>query len=299
MTRSPSFDALRGLAAIGVMVYHYSITIHSHLDPAFPIFRLGMHGVEAFFVISGYVILMTAQRSLDRWAFAWARFVRLVPAFVFCLCVTTALILHCGGRISLGDWLLNLSMVPGWFGASLVEVVYWTLGYEIAFYLVVWACLPLIRRGWTLWLCLAASPVLLWQPVVAYFILGVVGSEVVAQRRSPSMGRFRLQRGGCVAHALSPAVDFGCDPRFVAFATWLGAISYPLYLIHCTLGRTVLMGLAPTVGILPTLALTCAAMLALATAINRLVEVPIQTGLKRWRESGFALAQPVVIPEMF
>lgn len=292
--RSTHLDALRGLAALGVMLFHFSGAIHRHIDPTVPVLWAGAWGVQVFFVISGYVILMTAHRARDRSAFAWARFVRLAPAFYACCAVSVSLAIVLGARPQL-DWLWNLTMAPLWFGAPPAETVYWTLGYEIAFYAVVWACLPWIKRGWTIWICAAMAPVLLWQPVVAYFIFGIViyefraGAPNCTHRTAMLLrcGRFlgEGRDGGANIGVGDGAVWCKLKAPFAParITSWLGAISYPLYLIHYTLGRMLLMVIAPVLGWQLSLLVSCAAMIVLATVINRWVEMPGQAALKRLR----------------
>lgn len=75
-------DNLRGLAILMVMAFH--------LWP--DIFKGGYVGVDFFFVISGFVLMGSLQRSTNAWSFVWKRIVRLVPAVWF-LCLSTSLFL--------------------------------------------------------------------------------------------------------------------------------------------------------------------------------------------------------------
>ena len=81
--RLHSLDALRGLAALGVVAYHY-------LDqPAY----YGLLGVELFFIISGFVILMTLERVPSLLQFAIGRAARLYPAYWFSVAVAGVFLL--------------------------------------------------------------------------------------------------------------------------------------------------------------------------------------------------------------
>lgn len=178
-SRIPGLDLLRGLAALAVLWFHFAYAA-TFLNSTFPGFDIGAYGVEVFFTISGYVILMTAYRAKDRRAFAVSRFIRLYPGFIACMSLTTAWVLYQGitpYQVSPAEWALNLTMVPRWLGARAVDGVYWSLKYEIAFYAVVWAALPWIRRKATLWLCAASLPIAWALPLIAFFILGVVLHE--------------------------------------------------------------------------------------------------------------------------
>ena len=77
-------DALRGLAALAVVLFHYTVYYGKTVDHADnPWFRFsyGHYGVMLFFMISGFVILMTLDRTKTVWDFAVARFCRLYPVY--------------------------------------------------------------------------------------------------------------------------------------------------------------------------------------------------------------------------
>jgi len=81
--RIEELDALRGLAAFAVMLYHYTAGEGPRLNRAELLVSVpwGHFGVQLFFVISGYVILMTVRRVRTAGEFAVSRFARLYPAF--------------------------------------------------------------------------------------------------------------------------------------------------------------------------------------------------------------------------
>ena len=57
--------------------------------------------------------------------------------------VLTSLIIALAGEefkdkcVSMKDWFINLTMMPSYFGAKPIDGVYWTLGIEIIFYVLV------------------------------------------------------------------------------------------------------------------------------------------------------------------
>src|SRR5690606_11318477 len=96
--------------------------------------------------ISGFVVVWSAQgRSALR--FAKARIVRLYPEYWVALSVSVlvfSLVRQAHVlELSAIDILLNLTMVPQYLGASFVDGVYWTLGVEIKFYVLLAALLML------------------------------------------------------------------------------------------------------------------------------------------------------------
>src|SRR5271156_873217 len=79
-------DGLRGIAITGVLIYHGYGPAYAEFLPfgnryrdIYPI-RFGWVGVELFFLISGFVILMTLEKSRDLFDFAARRWFRLFPA---------------------------------------------------------------------------------------------------------------------------------------------------------------------------------------------------------------------------
>jgi peptidoglycan/LPS O-acetylase OafA/YrhL len=99
----------------------------------------GQLAVIVFFLCSGFVIPATAEKgSLS--AFWIKRFFRLYP--LLWLSVGLAGILAWtgvreNGHLGPADWIANLTLVPGAFGAPSALPVYWTLAYEVVFYLLV------------------------------------------------------------------------------------------------------------------------------------------------------------------
>ncbi|MEO7679319.1 MAG: acyltransferase, partial [Sphingomonas sp.] len=93
-------------------------------------------GVEIFFVVSGYVIAISAANA-GQASFVRRRILRLAPAAWVCA-TATAMVLLAGATLSPGavgaQWLRSVLFIP--FGDQ-IDTVYWTLGIELCFYLFV------------------------------------------------------------------------------------------------------------------------------------------------------------------
>jgi len=82
-------DGLRGLAILLVILFHaYSrwprvVPYHDRFAEL-PLFECGWVGVQLFFLISGFVILMTVERCRSFGEFMWKRWLRLFPAMLLC-----------------------------------------------------------------------------------------------------------------------------------------------------------------------------------------------------------------------
>jgi peptidoglycan/LPS O-acetylase OafA/YrhL len=150
----------------------------------------GWLGVEIFFIISGFVICMSCWgKTLGD--FFRSRITRLYPAYwagVLLTFVVVSLTPAVVGPPTIADAVTNLTMLQDAVGAAKVDAVYWTLWYEMRFYLlfalVVWHGLTFRRviafcLIWTTAAALADAGDLKILELVAmpdsayYFILGV------------------------------------------------------------------------------------------------------------------------------
>lgn len=133
-------DALRGLAALAVVLFHYT-TRFTDLFPsaAQPIvaYPNGHYGVGLFFVISGFVIFMTLDKTVFPMDFVVSRFSRLFPTYWVAIFLTFG-ITHWlglpGKLVDIDSALVNMLMVHGLFRVPHVDGVYWTLEVELLFY---------------------------------------------------------------------------------------------------------------------------------------------------------------------
>ena len=150
-TRLAALDGLRLVAALAVLVYHYTVAWRIDgvrlpeyfLPTTVHISIYGFLGVELFFLISGFVICMSSWgRSVGQ--FFASRVSRLYPAYwaAVLLTGTVALIYPLRGGIgdadrpSIVDILVNLTMLQQPLGHDPVDSVYWTLFIELKFYLI-------------------------------------------------------------------------------------------------------------------------------------------------------------------
>ena len=162
--RVVELDALRGLAALAVVAFHYTTLygeLYGHSGPLPVSFGFGNYGVHLFFLISGFVIFMTLERTRTASEFVVSRCSRLFPAYWTAMAITAAVVYTLGmpqQKLPLRDLLLDLTMVQEILGAEHLDGSYWTLGVELFFYaqMLVWFMLGLLPRiriiiaGWLL-----------------------------------------------------------------------------------------------------------------------------------------------------
>lgn len=145
--RFDSIDALRGIAAIMVMVLHVGqaflnapkvkasgrglLQFYQYVD-------LGRIGITIFFIISGFVICKSFNNNeKELKSFVIKRFYRLYPLFWFSMLLAAVVIwLPSSRNLTLGIFLANISMVPAFFRQEFMVGLYWTLETELIFYLL-------------------------------------------------------------------------------------------------------------------------------------------------------------------
>jgi len=152
--RVNEIDLLRLLAALAVVFFHYSFrgfAADGMSDLSYPLlspfFKYGYLGVELFFMISGFVIMMSAASGSLR-GFMISRFVRLYPAFWACCTITFVVTIAIGGSrysASMSQYLINMTMLSGLIGVPPIDGSYWSLFVELKFYALV-AIVLLIGR---------------------------------------------------------------------------------------------------------------------------------------------------------
>ncbi len=234
--RLRGLDALRGLAALAVCLFHYTYSFPRVVGQPFDVgfvVSAGHYGVDLFFIISGFVIFMTLENSPRAYDFIGARVARIYPAFLVALLLTTTVVCLSALpvlRPSLPKFIANLTMVPQIFGQDVVDGVYWTLAYEAGFYLfaatVIWRWgLDRVETLCLIWLpvtlLLRFEPFVIWHfPYVLHMIrLATTGS--FAMLFIIGIMIYRICRG----HAR--------PLTYVVFAAALGAaFAGPLTFVH-------------------------------------------------------------------
>lgn len=142
-------DGLRGVAILSVLGFHY-FTCFQDLYPYgaawadVPLFRWGHWGVQLFFAISGFVILMTLERCAGPGDFALRRFARLWPTMALCAALSylTLSVVPSPWSPRPADFLPSLTFIdpavwnkllPG-LESRWIDVAYWSLFVEVRFY---------------------------------------------------------------------------------------------------------------------------------------------------------------------
>lgn len=139
--RIQELDVLRGLAAVAVMIYHYTVVFPAmvnHTDYRLSV-PYGVYAVHLFFMISGFVITLSLEHTRRPMDFVVSRFSRLYPVFWAAVLLTQTIVSvspPAEFSVSWRDALINLTMIAGPLRTPLVDNVYWSLVIELVFYAI-------------------------------------------------------------------------------------------------------------------------------------------------------------------
>jgi peptidoglycan/LPS O-acetylase OafA/YrhL len=150
-SRIEVLDSLRAFAALSVCLFHFVCTTTGYFKNGtlLSIFSVGKHGVEAFFVISGFVIpwsmYMGRYKLSNFFLFFLKRLSRLEPPYLVSVALAALFLFLRSVWIGTGEY-TGLSfnrialhvgyMIPFVKGYEWLNPVYWTLAIEFQYYLL-------------------------------------------------------------------------------------------------------------------------------------------------------------------
>ncbi len=166
--RLSSLDYLRGLAAFGIMVFHYSMWTYGLFSSADFLGRVGIYGVAIFYVLSGLTLYHVyfdqigppSKRGIIQ--FAVKRLFRIIPLLWL---LTSATLIVSKEKFSAGTIVLNYTALFSVFQwQDTICYGAWSIGNELTFYLFFPLYVFLAKRSKTLLLLcsLLTLAVYLW-----------------------------------------------------------------------------------------------------------------------------------------
>jgi len=326
--RVVALDLIRFFAAISVVLYHY---VSRPESAAFPLFseitKFGYLGVPLFFIISGYVIALSANNRTAT-QFAISRFVRLYPALwtgiIFTVLVTS---LFTEDQYSALQLLANATLLNEYLGYNSIDGVYWTLVVELKFYacvylLVTFGVFHQYRIWLSIWLGLTIIYAIFKQPFfmgwfispgyssffiagVAFFLIQSNGKNIfnytililsllVSSTNGYVQAEGFLNNPSFAEKMTSVATIWGfylllfflstgkIDLKNRNLFVTLGALTYPLYLVHSNAGKALIDYYSLFVSEEFVIVLVIFLMLIVAWVIHLLIEKPLSTPLKNY-----------------
>ena len=330
----PVVDCLRGVAALAVCCCHL-LAVGAWKSTT----EYGWLGVYVFFVVSGFIVPYSLARGqytlLSYPRFLAKRITRLDPPYFAAIVLAIALqyisyqfpqFKGSPPDYTLKQILLHFGYLNSFFGGNWIIIVFWTLGIEFQYYLLVGLLYPLLasRRFLAqfavILLCVIGMDRFNFPlhvkaeqgPLIAHyafvFLLGVLAF------------RFKIgvidKRTYLIMTVLTAiAVSAGCGPivgitslgasLLIAFAStfqnkilvWLGSISYSLYLFHYPIGgRIIGVGTRLVTGTYLQYAvhvLSVIGCLLFAYVMYRAVEVPAKRLASKIRLNPVRVVPPV------
>jgi exopolysaccharide production protein ExoZ len=125
-------DYLRGLAAFGIMVYHFTTWSYGHHDADSFLGRIGIYAVSIFYALSGLTLFKVYQNQLDLKDFFVKRVFRIYPLLI----VVTLIAAMLQMQFDLINIFLNVTGLFGVFAWDQnIAVGAWSIGNELIFYL--------------------------------------------------------------------------------------------------------------------------------------------------------------------
>jgi peptidoglycan/LPS O-acetylase OafA/YrhL len=338
--RLDALDAFRGLAAFWVVLHHvilrYPYFLLGQPMPETPVF-LGFSLADAgtvpvlwFFLISGFVITWTIDRTRTPMDFVVSRFSRLYPAYWASIAVTVGLAALAplpGIGFTPRQVLVNLTMLQDFVGVVSVDGAFWSLAVELVFYVLalsvfrlgLWRFVHVLALAWAM-LGLMAAVLGRWDIhapwrvnqflLLDYMPLLAAGMMLYRLWRRQHQAWSAATLGICVAAILAgnpPVTAALCfvaigliawaahgGMRWLAAAPllWLGAISYSLYLSHEMVSFTVIHALdAAGLPHAASIIASIVVALLLASAISYGIERPALRRIRAaWRARGIRQA---------
>lgn len=273
--RNYTADALRGVAALAVCWFHFTHGNAAFLREGFlrNSGNLGWVGVEVFFVISGYAMMVaTRKTSLDvagYGQFMGTRLLRLHPPYV----VTVLLILLLNWlsakapgfqgpafQFHFPQFLAHLAYAAPFFHQDWYNPLFWTLCVEVQWYLLIGLLArplhtPKRNARWIVYALLLAmafvpSPDYLLFRYLPLFCFGL--AAFYRRSKLTNAWEFVVMLLLCSVVSLATlgttiAIAALITSLALTFVTvqnrillWLGGISYSLYLLHVPVGGRVI-----------------------------------------------------------
>lgn len=202
--RLPGLTLLRGIAVLFLIIHHtLEASVTARIGPRSPdwLTRIGESGVDTLFTVSGFLALYASFRPQNPIPtasdFLFRRLTRIYPFYWVCLMGLIAIwfagFLH-SRDLTAGAIAKSLLLIPS---QDTLIGLSWVLSYQVFFFLIFSATLPLRSRDASLTICLGAMPLVLTianlfpegdlrdffaKPILIEFCFGMLAARLVLTR---------------------------------------------------------------------------------------------------------------------
>lgn len=310
-------DIFRGIAIVSIILYHFTYSfnyLYGNLVDAVLLFRWGYLGVQLFFILGGFSVGYSLKNAVTPFNFLIDRFTRLFPSYwvsIIIIYLITSQFFLPGRSVTFSHFLVNFTMLQHWLGIPDVDGAYWILPVFLVFYFFIMivlflkkiAHLKLIGLFWIiLGLIIWKLPVFnqsifqsffLFFKYAHLFVAGIMFWEIFFKKANKfthwlifiSFGAqlmlFNFIESLAVLAFYLLMYLFSYKklslPPFLKIFSYLGLISFQIYLIHQNIGYIIMLQLVkfdlPLIIIvtIPIIVTFC-----LAGIIYRFIEIPIK-----------------------
>lgn len=326
MKKLYGLNYIRAISAIMVVLYHYTtrycdIMYNAGYENSHRGLWWGCWAVSAFFMLSGFLTVYNIEACDGAREFMLKRISRLYPAYWAAIIITMSVTYAFGMMtVSIGAAVFNFSMLQGFFNVAAVDGAYWTLRYELQFYIMIAVILLFkrvhcIEKFTALWALVslginaAFSPsgddsviIKLLRYVVmseqsVYFIIGIslcmllknlhnvyayISIVIAVLSLTVFQHNARTLFVILVAALMFISAYSGYRFKYDRVLNYIAAISYPLYLIHQKVGYIIIKQINDRTGsYLISVFAALTAVFILAAVIHRFIEIPAGRKLRK------------------
>lgn len=261
-----SLVLLRGIAALAVVFCHFGDPLKNdaYFGGLFTYFKeYGLYGVQMFFVISGFVIPLSLDKSnytlTNYFNFLKKRAFRLHPPYVAALFLTIVFsyFAYKSRGMSYPENALTIFQSFFYLHFPADNPVFWTLGVEVVYYLFIGLTFPIFKKTPLLAVILLA-PILIFisQTIIidyilyfkftSFFLIGIFGYFIYSKQNliinylglaiAIAASFYFHELAGALVALFTIIFIFLYNYKVPKFFYFLGEISYSVYLIHFVLG---------------------------------------------------------------
>lgn len=317
-TRLVELDCLRGISAILIMLFHYTTRyeqLFGFKESNIISFSYGKYGVQFFLMTSGFVMMYSYKNRFNIKDFLLKKFFRLYPAYIVSITLIFIILTIyplAGRSVGFKEYLINITMLQGFFDVAYVDGAHWYLNIEIIF--AIWSCIFLyiisksnkeivikILWSWIIILILFKvfsvhipfkriinalllidySPFII-SGMIFYYLKEKVNGEkylllIICLLLIILRGDYKLALATIFLFIIFNLLIYNkLNFKYNKILIFIGEISYPLYLIHQNIGYVIINFLqSKGFNYIFSIIISCGISIIISFIISYVIEKPI------------------------